>query len=182
MADYPSSTTPIKVIGRREVCEVNGRTFSRIKGTDKWTESIGNEPPSQLSPSSSLYVSLVHQRQGPGEPSHWSLIVAPENKPGYVYQVKGDTENMRYQPSDTTINIMNSISFLNIYHLAPVTEEQGIIVRQVAEQEPPPRATNRHSVTENCQGWTVRVIAKLVESGMVPIAKLEMARSMLQPV
>ena len=72
--------------------------------------------------------------------------------------------------------------FLNIYHLASVTEEQEELVRQVAEQEPPPQAANRQSVTENCQGWTVRVITKLVEMGIVPTAKLEMARSMVEPI
>ncbi|KAL4782227.1 hypothetical protein BJX76DRAFT_333189 [Aspergillus varians] len=33
MSDYPSSSTPIKTIGLREVCEVNSRTFTRRRGT-----------------------------------------------------------------------------------------------------------------------------------------------------
>lgn len=183
MSGYPSSSSSIRTIGLREVCEVNGRTFSRKKGTQEWTEHTpglgsSNPPP----PSSALYLSLVHQVQGPGEPLHWSLFVARESQPGYVYQVKGDAEHMRYQPSDRVVNIVQSATFLNIYHLAVVTEQQDMVVRQVAERETPPRAANRQSVRENCQGWTLRVIAKLVEMGIVPIAKLQMARSMLQPV
>ena len=183
MSGYPSPTTPIRIVGLREVCEVNGRTFSRRKGIREWTEQVsapgGSKPPP---PSSSLYLSLVHQEQGLGEPLHWSLFVARENQPGYVYQVKGDAEYMRYQPSDRMVNIVQSTTFLNIYQLAVVTEQQDILIRQTAEREPPPRAANRQSVRENCQGWTVRVIAKLVKMGIVPMAKLQMARSMLQPV
>ena len=89
---------------------------------------------------------------------------------------------MEYQPPTEEVNLLLAEDFANIYHLAIVTEQQGAIVRQVAEQELPPRAPNRQSVTENCQGWAVRVIAKLVELGIVPAAKLEMARSLQQPV
>ncbi|RJE24594.1 hypothetical protein PHISCL_03072 [Aspergillus sclerotialis] len=184
MSGYPSSSS-IRTIGLREVCEVNGRTFSRRKGTQEWTEHEhtsglgGSRPPS---PSSSLYLSLVHEVQGPGEPLHWSLFVGRENQPGHIYQVKGDAEHMRYQPSNSVTNIVQSDTFLNIYHLALLTEQQDMVVRQVAEQEPSPQAANRQLVTENCQGWTLRVIARLVEMGIVPTAKLQMARSMLQPV
>ncbi|EEH33099.2 hypothetical protein PAAG_04152 [Paracoccidioides lutzii Pb01] len=75
-----------------------------------------------------------------------------------------------------------SASFSNAYNLAVVTDAQALIVKQVAENEPPPRAVNRQAVVENCQGWTIRVIAKLVARGIVDSAKLEMARSMVQPI
>ena len=39
-----------------------------------------------------------------------------------------------------------------------------MVVKEIADSEPPPRATNRKSVKENCQGWSVRVITKLVVS------------------
>lgn len=89
---------------------------------------------------------------------------------------------MTYQPSIDSVDRTNSESFLNLYQLAVVTEQQAMVVKQVADGEPPPRAANRQSVMENCQGWAVRVIAKLVERGIVPTAKLQMARSMMQPV
>lgn len=182
MSDYPTATTPIEVRGLREVCEVNGRHFARKRGTQQWTEykpDIKTAPPTDPSP---LYLSLVHQKQGPDEPLHWSLFVARENAPGMVYQVKGDAECMRYLPSTGPINIVNSTSFLNIYQLAIVTEQQAMVVKQIAESESPPKAANRASVKENCQGWTVRVITKLVDRGVVPAAKLQMAKSMMEPV
>lgn len=185
--NYPSSTTPIKTIGLREVCEVNSRTFSRRKGTQEWTERSssldGLEPP-PASPSSPPpnYLSLIHHNQSPGEPLHWSLFIAPENSPGYIYEVKGDAQYMSYQCSDTPIDIIQSDGFANIYTLAVLTDKQDMVVRQVAEKEPPPRAADRLSVTENCQGWCVRVIARLVEMGIVKASKLEMVRGMVQPI
>lgn len=89
---------------------------------------------------------------------------------------------MRYLPSMSPINIVNSASFLNVYQLAIVTEQQAMVVKQIAESESPPKAANRASVKENCQGWTLRVITKLVERGVVPAAKLQMAKSMMEPV
>lgn len=183
MSHYPSTTTPIKTFGFREVCEVNGRTFTRRKGTQQWTEqtaSTSSSNQSLLSPP--LYLSLVHQRQGQGEPLHWALFVSRENQPGYIYQVKGDAEYMSYLPSNRAVNIVQSGSFFNIYHLAAVTEEQQAVVSNVAAAEVPPRAKDRKSVTENCQGWTFRVITKLVGLGLVPTSKLDMARSMREPV
>ncbi|KZF22289.1 hypothetical protein L228DRAFT_149852 [Xylona heveae TC161] len=181
MSYYPTSTTSVQTVGLREVCEVNGRGFWRRKGTQQWIEyDPGNLslPPAEAQP---LYLSLVQEAQGEGEPLHWALHVGCENQPGSEYQVTGDAECMVYQPANDA-DITNSESFLNLYQLAVVTEEQAMVVKQIADSEPPPRAPNRQSVTENCQGWTVRVIAKLVERGIVPSGKLQMARSMMQPV
>ena len=175
MSDYPTSTTPIKTIGLREVCEVGGRHFKRRIGTQEWIEyrSENTSPP----PDKPLYLSLVHEKQGQGEPLHWSLFVAHENQLGSAYQVKGDAEYMIYEPS--ILDITSSASFLTLYQLAVVTEQQAMVVKEIADSEPPPRAPNRQSVKENCQGWSVRVITKL---GIVPSAKLQIARSMIQPV
>lgn len=176
-------TTTIKSFGFTEMCEVNGRTFTRRKGTHQWTEhtaSTSSSNQSLLSPP--LCLSLVQQRQGNGEPLHWSLFVSRENQPGYVYQVKGDAEHMSYLPSNRVVNIVQSGTFWNIYNLATVTEEQQAMVRNIAAAEVPPRAKDRKSVTENCQGWTFRVITKLVGLGLVSTSKLEMAKSMLEPV
>lgn len=180
MSDYPTPSTPFVVKGLREVCEVNGRNFIRKRGAQQWHEY---EPDRDTKPPETplLYLSLVHEQQGDGEPFHWSLFVARENEPGIVYQVKGDAECMAYQPMSST-NITNSESFFNIYNLATVDEYQAVVVKQVAESEPPPKAENRASVTENCQGWAVRVITKLVERGIVPAAKVRMAQSMMEPV
>ncbi|KAJ5948114.1 hypothetical protein N7466_001129 [Penicillium verhagenii] len=186
MSDYPTLKTPIQTVGLREVCEVNGRTFTRRKGADEWTEYIASQSPSDRGPSSHsppiIYLSLIHYIQGEGEPLHWSLFFARENQPGYEYQVKGDAEHMTYEPSDGMVDVVNADDFLNIYHLAAMVPTQESVVRFVAEEEVPPRAVNRKAVVENCQGWCVRVIATLVTMGIIPETKLQMARSMLQPI
>ncbi|PKY05772.1 hypothetical protein P168DRAFT_289203 [Aspergillus campestris IBT 28561] len=186
MVNYPPSETPITTIGLREICHFNGHTFKRLRGTQQWTEtttshpSPSNNPPTTQSPP--LYLSLVQHAQDDDEPLHWSLFIAYENQPGHEYQVTGDAEHMTYQPSKTHTDVVNSDWFLTLYNLAIITEEQSEAVKQVAESEQPPWANNRREVTENCQGWTVRVIARLVDIGIVPIEKLEMAKSMVEPV
>ncbi|OQE44423.1 hypothetical protein PENCOP_c002G06661 [Penicillium coprophilum] len=183
MSPHPSATNPITTIALREVCEVNGRTFTRRIGTQQWSERIASTDRSDhsvLPPPFSL--SLVHQLQAEGEPLHWALFVSRENQPGYVYQVKGDAEHMQYLPSAGLVNVVQSDSFVSIYNLADVTEEQQTMVRNVAEAEDPPRAKDRKSVTENCQGWTIRVVTKLVGLGLVPEHKLRMIRPMLQRI
>ncbi|WEW60772.1 hypothetical protein PRK78_006260 [Emydomyces testavorans] len=181
MSDYPTSNTPVTTAGFTEFCEVNGRQFKRKKGTQQWTEvSKGGVAEDTVTPFAQL--SLVHQKQADGEPLHWSLFVARENEEGMVYQVKGDAECMNYKPSPYPINVVKSASFLNAYNLASLTEQQAMIVKEVAEREPPPSAVNRQAVVENCQGWTVRVIAKLVDRGIVQSAKLQMAKSMVERI
>ncbi|KAJ5719889.1 hypothetical protein N7493_006767 [Penicillium malachiteum] len=151
MSEYPSSDTPRRIIGLREICEVNGRTFTRLRGTQQWTERDSTPEILDLAPSS-LNLSLVLEDQGEGEPRHWFLFVGRENEHGYVYQVKGDAEYMTYEPSEPLVEIANAEIRLDIYHLAAVDEEKALSIRQVAESESPPRAPNRRLVTENCQG------------------------------
>ncbi|KAJ5088072.1 hypothetical protein N7456_011688 [Penicillium angulare] len=183
MGEPSASTTPTKTIGLREFCEFNEQTFSRLRGTDKWTKnnfvSKSHEPPP---PSSPLEISLVIEDQGEGEPCHWYLFVGRENEAGKVYQVTGDAEFMTYEPSNEPVDISLSPASFNMYNLAELTEQQARVVQQLAEQECPPKAPNRQAVVENCQGWTLRVIQKLGEMSIIPIAKYGMASSMLQPV
>lgn len=53
-----------------------------------------------------------------------------------------------------------------------------MVVKQIADSESiaPTEAANQASVMENCQGWAIHVIARLVECH--PIMKWEMANSM----
>ncbi|KAF7618624.1 hypothetical protein F9C07_1353828 [Aspergillus flavus] len=180
--NYPTPNTPIQTIGLREICEVNCHHFKIISGQEDWIEYSPENtplPPTQPSP---LYLSLIHENQGPDEPLHWSLFVARENEPGWLYQVTGDAEHMIYEPSDGKVAITSSESFLTLYQLASVTEGQAMVVKSIADQETPPYAVNRREVKENCQGWVVRVIGRLVEEGIVSDSKLEMARKMMQPL
>ncbi|PIG89417.1 hypothetical protein AARAC_003835 [Aspergillus arachidicola] len=178
---YPTPSTPIQTIGLREICQVNGHHFKRIRAKAEWTEYSPEDislPPTEPQPP---YLSLVHESQGPDEPLHWSLFVARENEPGWLYQVTGDAEHMIYEPSDDKVDITSSESFLTLYQLASVTEGQAMVVKSIADRETPRRAVNRREVKENCQGWVVRVIGRLVEEGIVSGSKLEMARAMMQP-
>ncbi|CAG8377393.1 unnamed protein product [Penicillium salamii] len=154
---------PTMTRGLREVCEFEGRRFYRKKGTQEWTEDK-SDPESTMPPAEfpHLYLYLVTEEQGPGE-----------------------AESMKYEPSAEKVNVFDAGITSNVYTLAVVSEEQARaakLVKQIAEQEPPPRAKDRKSVTENCQSWTMRVIARLVKEGIVMSQKLEVARSMLQPV
>ncbi|KAJ6015365.1 hypothetical protein N7540_009956 [Penicillium herquei] len=181
MSEYPSSATPRRIIGLREVCEVNGRTFTRLRGTQQWSER--NSAPELLDSSpSSIKISLVLEDQGEGEPRHWFLFVGRENEAGYVYQVKGDAEYMTYEPSEGLVDIASAEIRLDIYHLAAVNEEEALSIGKVAESEPPPRAPSRRLVTENCQGWTMRVLSRLVDMEILTSENYQMARAMLQPV
>ncbi|GES60472.1 hypothetical protein ATEIFO6365_0002098300 [Aspergillus terreus] len=168
MSAQPPPITPIKRIGLREVYEDSGRHFQRRIGTEQWTEfhpRVAEIPPSAAA-DDPLYISLVREKHGEGEPNHWSFFVHREKQDGWLYQVTGDAECMQYAHSPESVNIVNSEAFLDIYH------------RRLL----PPRAESRALVTENCQGWVVRVISRLVERGIVQEQKLEMARSMLEPV
>ncbi|KAJ5514063.1 hypothetical protein N7463_003615 [Penicillium fimorum] len=188
MSDFPPPGTPIKARGFREVCEVDGRTFFKKKGAQEWTENTSN--PEELKPpveNPRLFLYLVQEKQLPGEPNHWALFLADENEPdyGYVYQVSGDAEAMKYEPSTEKVNVADAGLCSNVYTLAVVSQEQAMaarVVKEVAESELPPQAENRKAVTVNCQGWTVRVIEKLVKEKIVMPQKLEVVRSLMEAV
>jgi hypothetical protein len=181
MAPYPPSDVAIQTVGLYEYCQVEGQRFKRKRGTEEWlpvqahVDNTTDEP-------APLTLSLVLEHQAPGEPYHWFLFVARENEPGMIYQVKGYAECMTYQPSTEPRQIWTPDTFLNMYELATLTEEAAAIVKEVAGQEPPPQAASRHDVKENGQGWTVRVLEKLAARGIVPKEKLEMVKSMVEPV
>ncbi|CAG7957581.1 unnamed protein product [Penicillium nalgiovense] len=188
MSDFPPPGTVITTRGFREVCQVDGRTYFRKRDTQEWTEDISN--PEEMKPPAEnphLYLYLVQEEQSPGELNHWALFLADENEPeyGYVYQVTGDAGNMKYDPSTDKINIVDTGLTSKVYCLAVVSEDQARaakLVKWAAEQEPPPQAENPKSVTENCQGWTVRVIDRLVKEKIVMPQKLEVAKSLMQAV
>jgi hypothetical protein len=82
----------------------------------------------------------------PATNSTRNLITVSTNFPTWS-TFKGDAEFMTYQPSSLPINIIASTSFVTMYTLATVTEQQAGIVKQVAKQEPPPQAPSRQPVT-----------------------------------
>ena len=146
-------------------------------GTKAWGKV--DSPPPTGPPAMELH--LVRQKQAGGEPYHWSLFLACEGQPGVVFQVKGDAVAMHYAHTNN-INIMISQSYKDSYIIARPTEHQAARVRYWATHEAPPRAVNQAAITENCQGWTIRVIRRLVVEGIVQQNWVNTAVSLQQQV
>ncbi|KAL8942321.1 MAG: hypothetical protein Q9211_001438 [Gyalolechia sp. 1 TL-2023] len=173
------SSPPIDTVGNLQFTVFGDKRWKRRVGTTEW-KILDDLPPTAAIASSPMELKLVRQEQTAGEPYHWSLFLAPEGKPGDVFQVKGDAVGMHYVHAE--FDILRSLSYTDSYIIALPTEDQALRVRYWATHEPPPRAPNQAAVTENCQGWTVRVIRRLVEEGIVQQKWLNTAVSLQEPV
>ncbi|KAL4936585.1 hypothetical protein BDV06DRAFT_216567 [Aspergillus oleicola] len=181
---YLTATTPIKTVGLREICNVDGHHFKRLRGTQKWT---GYTPDNTTSTTTSTDPSSdgndkAHAAANPLYLSNWSLFLARENEPGDAYAVTGDAECMHYSFSEAPVDLTLSEGFVNIFQLAVITEEQAGIVKEIVKSEVPPSARDRASVKENCEGWAVRVVEGLVKRGVVGESKVGVLTGMLEPV
>ena len=130
-------------------------------------------------------LSLVLQDQGPTQPKHWLLYVALANEKesgGRCFQVTGNPLCMVYWAPDKLINIKKFKSYFDTVELTGVTKKEAAMVQEIASQERPPRARDWPSRTENCQGWTVRVLNKLNERGVVPQSKIRSVESMMESI
>lgn len=95
----------------------------------------------------------------------------------------GDSTYMTYRTRDNFDIIHDTGSFHDHYILSSnVNDHQFATVKQVCESEQPPHAKTMHEVTENCQGWTLRVLRRLVQAGVITEAKYEMAAQMQEPL
>ncbi|PLB51331.1 hypothetical protein P170DRAFT_436366 [Aspergillus steynii IBT 23096] len=140
------------------------------------------EPNRQESPASdTLTLSLVLQDQGRGDLKHWLLYVARENQPGLCYQVVGIPPLMQYWAPDKPVDIKATRSCWNMFELGTVTAAQAAMVEEIASQEPPALALDLDAGAESCQGWTVRVLGKLYDRGVVDATSMSFVRSMLEP-
>ena len=128
-----------------------------------------------------MELKLVRQQQITGEPDHWSLFLAREGQPGVVFQVKGDALTMHYAHANN-INVLSSQSYKDSYIIAKPTEHQAARIRYWATHEAAPRAPNQAAIRENCQGWTIRVIRRLVTEGIVQQKWVNTAVSLQQPI
>ena len=124
---------------------------------------------------------LVRQLQAREEPLHWSLFICKENTPGSVSQVCGDSVAMVHHHA-TNISILSSDSYHDSFIIAKINDEQAQRVRHWATVEPPPKAADAASVYENCQGWVIRVIQRLVGEEIVQSSWLEEARRLQELV
>ena len=89
---------------------------------------------------------------------------------------------MRYAPLTEPVNPVTLEGYVTSYELAAISEDQVAVVREIAGKEPPPSAPNRRMIIENCQGWVVRVMGQFVTRGIIPPHKLDMAKSLQEPI
>ena len=171
------NTGKITKLGRHEFTTIDGISSRRLVGTSEWEPT--ERPPSPERETNTLH--LVRQVQAPGEPDHWSLFVTRDGVVGSSYQVKGDAEAMRCAHMDNT-RVMLSASFRDSFVLARPNEGEVGRLQYWAATEPPPSASDAASITENCQGWAIRVMDRLANEHIVEHRWIDFARTIQQPI
>jgi hypothetical protein len=207
MESSDAANETIRTIGLTQFkVAADGATYKRRVGTQEWRLADNTTTTTQATASAAaqaaasdgdnkhaedqsapIDLSLVRMDQAPGEPLHWLLYLAPENGAGRAMQVTGDAQLMRYvataPPPTPAENVCATDSFHDAFILATaLTPAQQQRVEAVAAAEAPPRAATRRDVTENCQGWAVRVVAKLADEGIVRREKVPQLTALLEPV
>ena len=151
----------------RKVDRATGEPISdwiTVESADAATSSTSEPPPTR-------YLTVIAEHQAENEPKHWSLFSHVPNAlgtgPGLAWQVTGDAEFMHFEHA-AGVNRMESPDFAWHQVLSQdLSEGQLLRVDEIARAETPPSAPNRAAVTEHCQGWTVRVVRRLVAEGIV---------------
>ncbi|EPE04032.1 hypothetical protein F503_04880 [Ophiostoma piceae UAMH 11346] len=173
--------------GRQFVVYSDGT--QRTRRVDKYGTALGEwtllepVPPEEPEP---LQLHVVARHQAEGEPKHWSLYAvrrgADGSTSGQVWQVTGDAEHMIYDHGDD-IDLFNGADFAWQQTVnTDLSEESFVKVDEMARSEPPPRAESRKEVTENCQGWTVRLLRRLVDTGIVAPEAVVSLQGSMDPV
>ncbi|KAL2205454.1 hypothetical protein CC79DRAFT_1048888 [Sarocladium strictum] len=175
---------PIRTVLNTEYATASDNTKWKRKinkdGTHTVWEAISPPLQPQESPSP-LALMLVLESQAEGEPKHWSLFVSREGEEGSVFQVKGDATFMTYTHI-RDIDLLSSDDYYTSYTLAYLSENGEAVVKGHAEAQPPPQAANRRLVTENCQGWTVRVMQSLQLAGVIEDKWVHLAKELQEAV
>ncbi|KAI1299418.1 hypothetical protein F5Y03DRAFT_249601 [Xylaria venustula] len=177
-------TDPVRLFKREYREGSDGSRWSRKLGSDgcwgDW-EPRDSEPRGQPNEPPPVSLMLVREKQVVG-PYHWSLAVLPDGKPPtHIYQVTGDAEHMYYSHSlDAPDNIFTSDAYYDSYDLGSLDSDGLELLHQVVDRQPPPQAENRALVTENCQGWTMRVIREL--RTIVSADKVAMVEKLMEPL
>lgn len=174
-----SETAPDGKLRTRKLDPVTGEPRS------EWT--VVEPPPQAEEPEiPPRELSIVAHNQAEGEPKHWALFSHRPNPAGagngQVWQVTGDAEKMYYQ-HDTDTDILDHHDFA--WHQIlnkDLSDSQFAIINRITREEPPPCAINRAAVTENCQGWAVRVLSRLVGEGVVEQKSVDGLRTQMDPV
>ncbi|KAI6087807.1 hypothetical protein F4821DRAFT_277494 [Hypoxylon rubiginosum] len=181
---------PIQTVRRRQYCkdsEGNERTRRiNLDGTYTAWELVEHRPEPEAcsadsSSSSSSHLYVVQENQAPGEPLHWSFFVGSEGGIGAAYQVTGDATCMHYQHAEN-VNVWIMESYRTSYQICELYKSGRIWVDRYANSVSPPRAQTRREVTENCQGWVVRVLRELQSVGVVTEESVNAIEKMVEPI
>ncbi|KAF2269386.1 hypothetical protein CC78DRAFT_574948 [Lojkania enalia] len=144
---------------RRKISEMNGPRNS----IDNCELSLDILPTFKANPN----IYLLTEAQAEKEPHHWILLLAYEGYAEEVYQVTGDAE-CRYYDQIPVANPVASNTFLKAITLAEdVDDTAPNRIKSHTKSEEPGHAPYRRSVTDNCQGWPLRVIVKLVRRELI---------------
>ncbi|KAI0554546.1 hypothetical protein F4679DRAFT_579569 [Xylaria curta] len=168
--------------GTREYCtSEDGRQWYRKLGTGAWKLHTPEQPP-QDQQSSLPCLWLVRQRQPAGGPYHWLLVIASEEGGiGDLYQVKGDAIHM-YHSHAKGKNVFISHTYHDSFKLGHLDQSSRVLVDSCAKNQVPPAAKNAAMVTENCQGWTIRVLRDLEAKGVIHRGTADKFISTMEPV
>ncbi|KAL1868423.1 hypothetical protein VTK73DRAFT_3689 [Phialemonium thermophilum] len=175
----------------REYMELpDGRVFTRRTkpGGPKGQWSKVDAPqggPATRPSGSTMQLYLAMENQAEGEPKHWSLTACngfDGETRGYVWQVTGDAL-MMHQQHFVADDVLTSSSLERFVVLQEnLTQDQVAIVDRIARSEPPPSAPDARSITENCQGWTVRVLRRLQAEGIVARSVVDEMELLVEPI
>ena len=179
----PGEPEGIRRIGMTDILSTPTGTYSRTAGQTRWRHIAASKPPEPAEPEPLIPIMIVREDQATNERDHWSLFAAhgEGQSVGTMYQVTGDATLMTYQKL-TNVNIMIAPGFKDAFELANLTKQQADLLDELAADETPPQAPDEKTVTETCQGWTVRLIQKLVDRGLVDQAKIDHVKALQQPL
>ncbi|KAI1122301.1 hypothetical protein F5Y10DRAFT_254341 [Nemania abortiva] len=170
--------------GSREYRESSdGRQWCRRIRNGIWGEweLYTPEQPPQVEgpPSSCLW--LVRKTQ-PAGPYHWLLAIASgEGGVGDLYQVTGDAVYMHYA-HEKMKDVFISDDYFDSYNLGPLDDNGRERVEYCVGKQSPPQAENAAAVTENCQGWTIRVLEDLEARGVIAGGTTAKHRGLMEPL
>lgn len=131
-----------------------------------------------------LRLLVVRENQAQGEPKHWDLCLCRDDDFCVrIFQVTGDATHMVLK-TEEDMERLHAPDYHTSYGLRTGLLPQHIsLLESTVLSEPAPEAPDRRSVKENCQGWTLRVLARLAEKDLVEARDIEwMRRDWLEPV
>jgi hypothetical protein len=72
-----------------------------------------------------------------------------------------------FKKFDNDIDIAVAEDFYDYYELAKLDDQGKELLLSAVEIEDAPQAPTQKEVKENCQGWVLRVVERLVNAGVV---------------